>query len=67
MTRTLLKPTEGMGSPRGYAEFFDTNQGAGSNGAYQAPFPGIHGWWWENKSESREFRRGQPVKITPLQ
>ena len=39
MTRTLLKPTEGMGSPRGYAEFFDTNQGAGSNGAYQAPFP----------------------------
>jgi hypothetical protein len=73
--------SEPDGSPRGYAEFFDTNQGAASNGAYQAPFPGIHGWWWENKTdrevtitlstagfytESREFRRGQPVKITPL-
>ncbi len=73
--------SEPEGSPRGYAEFFDTNQGAASHGAYQAPFPGIHGWWWENKSdrevtitlstsgfytESREFRRGQPVKITPL-
>ena len=74
--------SEPEGSPRGYAEFFDTNQGAGSNGSYQAPFPGLHGWWWENKSdrevtitlsaagfysESREFRRGQPVKITPLE
>ena len=73
--------SEPEGAPRGYAEFFDTNQGASSNGAYQAPFTGIHGWWWENKSdrevtitlstagfytESREFRRGQPVKITPL-
>jgi hypothetical protein len=73
--------SEPEGSPRGYAEFFDTNQGVGSNGSYQAPFPGLHGWWWENKSdrevtitlvaagfytESREFRRGQPVKITPL-
>ena len=73
--------SEPEGAPRGYAEFFDTNQGAASNGAYKAPFPGIHGWWWENKSdrevtitlttsgfytESREFRRGQPVKITPL-
>ena len=73
--------SEPEGSPRGYAEFFDTNQGAASSGTYQAPFPGIHGWWWENKSdrevtitlstagfytESREFRRGQPVKITPL-
>ena len=73
--------SEPEGSPRGYAEFFDTNQGSSSNGAYQAPFPGLHGWWWENKSdrevtislstagfytESREFRRGQPVKITPL-
>jgi hypothetical protein len=74
--------SEPDGVPRGYAEFFDTNRGEASNGAYQAPFPGIHGWWWENKSdrevtitlttagfytESREFRRGQPVKITPLQ
>jgi hypothetical protein len=68
-------------APRGYAEFFDTNQGTGSNGVYHAPFTGIHGWWWENKSdrevtialttagfytETHEFRKGVPVKITPL-
>lgn len=73
--------SEPDGAPRGYAEFFDTNKGRGSNGAYQAAFPGIHGWWWENMgdqaitialssagfyTESREFRRGQPVKITPF-
>jgi hypothetical protein len=69
------------GAPRGYAEWFDTNQGTGSNGVYNAPFTGIHGWWWENKTdrevtitlstagfytESHEFRAKQPVKITPL-
>jgi hypothetical protein len=68
-------------APRGYAEFFDTQQGNGSNGGYQAPFPGIHGWWWENQgdteltitltsagfySESHEFRKGVPVKVTPI-
>jgi hypothetical protein len=68
-------------APRGYAEFFDTQQGTGSNGGYQAPFPGIHGWWWENQgdtdvtitlmsagfySESHEFRKGVPVKVTPI-
>ena len=66
-------------APRGYAEFFDTNGGNGSHGIYNAPFAGIHGWWWENKSdrdvtitlstsgfysESHEFRKGQPVKVT---
>jgi hypothetical protein len=71
--------SEPEGAPRGYAEFFDTNEGRGSNGAYQAPFPGVHEWWWENMSdqevtitlssagfytESREYRRGQPVKVT---
>jgi len=69
------------GAPRGYAEFFDTNGGDRSHGTYNAPFPGIHGWWWENKSdrdvtitlstsgfytESHEFRKGQPVKMTPI-
>ena len=68
-------------APRGYAEFFDTQDGTGSHGVYQAPFPGIHGWWWENQgdtdititlstvgfySESHEFRKGVPVRITPL-
>ena len=69
-------------APQGYAEFFDTNDGDGSNGVYKAPFPGIHGWWWENTTdldviitlttagfytESHEFRRGEPVKITPIE
>ncbi len=68
-------------APRGYAEFFDTNQGTGSNGVYNAPFTGVHGWWWENTrdrevtialttagfyTETREFRKGVPVKVTPL-
>jgi hypothetical protein len=67
--------------PRGYADFFDINQGTGSHGMYHAPFTGIHGWWWENRSdrevtitlttagfynETHEFRKGVPVKITPL-
>lgn len=66
---------------QGYAEFFDTADGHGSHGVYNAPFPGIHGWWWENTTdlevtitlttagfytESHEFRRGEPVKITPI-
>jgi hypothetical protein len=70
------------GAPQGYAEFFDTADGDKSNGVYKAPFPGIHGWWWENTTdqdvtitlttagfytESHEFRRGVPVKITPIE
>jgi hypothetical protein len=66
---------------QGYAEFFDTDDGNRSNGVYNAPFPGIHGWWWENQSdrevtitlttagfytESHEFRKGVPVKIAKI-
>lgn len=66
---------------RGYAEFFDTDDGNGSHGVYNAPFPGIHGWWWENQSDRRvtialttagfytethEFRKGVPVKVTKI-
>jgi len=69
------------GAPQGYAEFFDTNDGNKSTGVYNAPFTGIHGWWWENQSdremtialttagfytETHEFRRGVPVKITKI-
>ena len=69
------------GAPKGYAEFFDTAEGTASQGVYNAPFTGIHGWWWENKTdldvtitlttagfytESHEFRHEQPVKITPI-
>jgi hypothetical protein len=71
--------SEPDGVPRGYAEFFDTQDNRDrAHGVYNAAFPGIHGWWFENKtaasvtitlttagfySESREFRKGVPVKI----
>ena len=37
------------GSPAGYAESFDQRQSAKEQGSYTAPFPGIHGWFWENR------------------
>ena len=37
------------GAEAGYAESFDTGRGAGASGTYLAPFPGIHGWFWENR------------------
>jgi len=64
--------------PKGYAETFDKHDGHGSgHGNYVAPFAGIHGWYWENRTdrnvtvrivsaghytESLEFRRKQDVK-----
>jgi hypothetical protein len=66
------------GAPRGYAESYekrpDTREAAGT---LTAPFPGIHGWYWENignqrltvtlksagfYSMSHEFRKDVPVK-----
>lgn len=71
--------SEPEGSPRGYAEFFDTQSNRDrAHGVYNAAFPGVHGWWFENKtdravlvtlssagfySESREYRKGQDVKV----
>jgi len=64
--------------PKGYAEFFDQQDDRDqAHGSYLAPFSGIHGWYWENKSDrevtlrlttsgfysgSLEFRKAQPVK-----
>ena len=64
--------------PKGYAETFDKqDERDAAHGHYVAPFPGIHGWYWENRtdrpvtitlttaghySESLEFRRKQDVK-----
>jgi hypothetical protein len=64
--------------PKGYAETFDKQDSRDSaHGNYVAPFAGIHGWYWENRtdqqitvrivsaghySESLEFRRKQDVK-----
>jgi hypothetical protein len=35
-------------APDGYAESFDKSQAPEAHGNYVAPFPGIHGWFWEN-------------------
>lgn len=40
--------SEPEGAPPGYAESFDKAQAPSANGTYTAPFPGIHGWFWEN-------------------
>jgi hypothetical protein len=66
------------GAPRGYAQTYEKGDGKSeASGTLTAPFPGIHGWYWENKTDkeitvtltsagyynmSHEFRTGQPVK-----
>jgi hypothetical protein len=40
--------SEPDGAPAGYAESFDKARMSAAHGSYQAPFPGIHGWLWEN-------------------
>ena len=44
--------SEEDGTPDGTAEFFDVvpAQSAGQ-GTFLAPFPGIHGWYWENQTD----------------
>jgi hypothetical protein len=65
------------GAPRGYAQSYEKSSGGGKSGTLTAPFPGIHGWYWENTSDrpvtvsltssgfynlAHEFRTGQPVR-----
>jgi hypothetical protein len=66
------------GAPRGYAESYEKGQGTTqASGTLNAAFPGIHGWYWENRGAqevtitlttagfynmSHEFRDGAPVK-----
>jgi hypothetical protein len=70
-------------APRGYADSFELNDSMReSHGSYTASYPGIHGWYWENRttdpvtvtltsagfySESQEFRKGQPVMRRPIE
>jgi hypothetical protein len=70
--------SEPESGPKGYAETFDKQDSRDAgHGNYVAPFPGIHGWYWENRTdgdvvvrivaaghftESLEFRRKQDVK-----
>jgi hypothetical protein len=66
------------GAPRGYAQSYEKEQGKDeASGTLTAPFPGIHGWYWENPGDqevtvtlraagfynmSHEFRKDAPVK-----
>ena len=66
------------GAPRGYAQTYEKGGATReASGTLTAPFPGIHGWFWENTSNqevtvtlttagfynlSHEFRSGAPVK-----
>ena len=63
------------GAPSTFAETFEKlDDRTAGHGSYTAPFPGIHGWYWQNRtkepvtlkmttagffSEAQEFRRGQ--------
>ena len=44
--------SEPDGAEPGYAESFDQDRAPAAAGAYVAPFPGIHGWFWENRSDA---------------
>ena len=66
------------GAPRGYAQSYEKRPSINqASGTLTAPFPGIHGWYWENAGDreitvtlrtagfyniSHEFRNGAPVK-----
>jgi hypothetical protein len=43
------------GAAPGYAESFDRLEGTEGAGSFTAPFPGIHGWYWENAAR-KELR-----------
>jgi hypothetical protein len=46
------------GAPRGYAQTYEKRDATlEASGTLTAPFPGIHGWYWENKTAS-------PVTVT---
>jgi hypothetical protein len=46
------------GAPRGYAETYEKRSGlAQASGTLTAPFAGIHGWYWENPTDT-------PVTVT---
>ena len=69
--------SEPDGAPRGFSESYDTQDDRNeAHGSFAARFAGIHGWYWENRtegkvtiklttagfySESLEFRSGMDV------
>lgn len=69
------------GAPRGYAESYEKGTAQRAAGTLTTPFPGIHGWFWENTTGepitvtlttaghytlSHEFRTGQPTRNKPF-
>ncbi|MEQ1760079.1 MAG: hypothetical protein ABL986_17315 [Vicinamibacterales bacterium] len=71
------------GAPRGYAQSYEKGADrASAAGTLTAPFAGIHGWYWENPSDtpitvtlstagyytlSHEFRTGAPTRNKTFQ
>ena len=60
------------GAPRGYAQTYEKARAAQqASGTLTAPFPGIHGWFWENTDgsgnhgDADERRLLQPVARVP--
>ena len=67
------------GAPSTFAETFEKlDDRPAAHGSYTAPFTGIHGWYWQNRTkdpvtlkmttagfytQAQEFRRGQPPKM----
>jgi len=46
------------GAPKGYAQTYEKHDATSdASGTLTAPFAGIHGWFWEN-------RTNQPVTVT---
>lgn len=46
------------GAPRGYAQSYEKRDNTrDASGTLTAPFPGIHGWYWENPTN-------QPITVT---
>ena len=43
------------GAEPGYAESFEQGRGLHENGTYLPPFPGIHGWFFENRGAETVF------------
>lgn len=43
---------EPRGAPQGYAESYQMGEGQAASGSFFAPTPGIHGWFWENLSNT---------------
>ena len=49
--------TEPEGKPTSASDSYEKGTAAQKRGAYTAPYNGIHGWYWENKSD-------RPVTLT---